>query len=535
MAVPSSTKRLLAVIALVVGCRLFASAVVQTPDWRPARPWHGFNLTGLFDWQDKPRSEFEFFPRSSGLFPEEHFRWMREWGFNFARLPMDYRNWSLTNDWFSIREKHVREIDRAVAFGRKYGIHVQLCFHRAPGFTILSWDPEPVRLAESDEALAAFAFQWAYFARRYRGVPNETLSFNLVNEPTGFTEARYEQIVRTVVAAIRKEDPARFVMADGNRVASQPMPSLYGIPALGQAMRGYAPHAVSHFASWWMPNGMPPQWPVMPDAPAPGHLDGTAHPQHCPIVIENAPAGDWTLGFVTVRDGTRLRVRADGQTVLDYTFAVDPAATNLWLSNRPDGKTDRTNGHPRFPLRFVLMAPARELEIAVANANGYAKFLSADVLRNGRRATLGAWTNGREIRNNYRQRFVGFGATRPFRSTEDNASFEGRHSTSGQDTLARYSYAPWEDADKTGEFVMCGEFGAYARVPHATALAWIEDNLRLFRSRGWGWALWELDGEFGVLDTGRTDVPLEDFNGHKLDRKLLDLLRRYAAEPSGGE
>ena len=30
---------------------------------------------------------------------------------------------------------------------------------------------------------------------------------------------------------------------------------------------------------------------------------------------------------------------------------------------------------------------------------------------------------------------------------------------------------------------------------------------------------------FGILDSGRTDVAYEDFRGHKLDRKMLDVLR----------
>ena len=29
------------------------------------------------------------------------------------------------------------------------------------------------------------------------------------------------------------------------------------------------------------------------------------------------------------------------------------------------------------------------------------------------------------------------------------------------------------------------------------------------------------------MDSGRMDVAYEDFNGHKLDRKMLELLMRY--------
>ena len=36
--------------------------------------------------------------------------------------------------------------------------------------------------------------------------------------------------------------------------------------------------------------------------------------------------------------------------------------------------------------------------------------------------------------------------------------------------------------------------------------------------------MWEFRGSFGIIDSGRADVDYEDFRGHKLDRKLLDLL-----------
>jgi endoglucanase len=41
---------------------------------------------------------------------------------------------------------------------------------------------------------------------------------------------------------------------------------------------------------------------------------------------------------------------------------------------------------------------------------------------------------------------------------------------------------------------------------------------------GLGWALWNLRGSFGILDSHRSDVDYEDFHGHKLDRKMLNVL-----------
>jgi endoglucanase len=86
---------------------------------------------------------------------------------------------------------------------------------------------------------------------------------------------------------------------------------------------------------------------------------------------------------------------------------------------------------------------------------------------------------------------------------------------------------PWFLLEARGGRVMVGEFGAYRETPHDVVLRWMEDMLANWKDAGWGWALWEFRGSFGVLDSGRKDVEYEDFQGHKLDRKMLELLQRY--------
>src|SRR6476660_3282873 len=96
--------------------------------------WYGFNLLEYFstdpDWM-------KYFPyQSDGMFLENDFRWIRDWGFNWVRLPMDYRFWTAP-DLFTIDEKKIEPIDRAVRLGEKYHVHINICLHRAPGFCIL--------------------------------------------------------------------------------------------------------------------------------------------------------------------------------------------------------------------------------------------------------------------------------------------------------------------------------------------------------------------------------------------------------------
>ena len=88
------------------------------------------------------------------------------------------------------------------------------------------------------------------------------------------------------------------------------------------------------------------------------------------------------------------------------------------------------------------------------------------------------------------------------------------------------SIAPWQKLEFQGVGVMVGEWGVFSRTPHDVVLAWMHDALEVWKDAGWGWALWHFRGDFGVLDSNRKDVAYEDFRGHKLDRKMLDLLRK---------
>jgi endoglucanase len=88
-------------------------------------------------------------------------------------------------------------------------------------------------------------------------------------------------------------------------------------------------------------------------------------------------------------------------------------------------------------------------------------------------------------------------------------------------------YAPWVDLARKGVGVHCGECGCWKKTPHPVFLAWFTDVLDILTAHGIGYALWNFRGDFGILDSGRTDIEYEDWHGRKLDRKLLDLLQKH--------
>lgn len=93
-------------------------------------------------------------------------------------------------------------------------------------------------------------------------------------------------------------------------------------------------------------------------------------------------------------------------------------------------------------------------------------------------------------------------------------------------TLEAY-YKPWIELAQKGVGVHCGECGCWNRTPHNVFLAWFNDVLDILSSHEIGFAVWNFIGDFGVLNSRRGDVDYEDWHGHKLDKKFLDLMMKY--------
>ncbi len=338
------------------------------PEQRVLPRWRGFNLLEMFL---EPQGD-----KYDGNFRENDFKWIADWGFDFVRIPMTYVRFVEGNDLWTLREDELANVDRAVELGSKYGIHVCLNLHRAPGYCVNNSRREPFSLWRDEEAVALFCHYWETFARRYKGVASDRLSFNLVNEPkeprevnprSDFSESDYERVVRRAVAAIRAIDPDRLIIADGVSFGNRLMPQLSDL-GVAQSCRAYLPMQVSHYRAEW------------------------------------------------VRGMDR----------------VEPA----WPLSLPSGEV---------------------------------------------------WD---------------------------------------REALVQH-YRQWAALTEKGVGVHCGEGGGYSRTPHRVVLDWLGDVLSILAEFGIGYALWNLRGSFGILDSGRADVRYADWYGHQLDSELLELLQRY--------
>lgn len=354
--------------------------------------WRGFNLLEKF-----------ITANSNDPFQESDFALIAELGFDFVRLPMSYRCWSDSSDWKKLDEKTLKEIDQAVEFGKQYGVHTNISFHRAPGYSVDRSLKEPFNLWLDEEAQQAFDYHWSHFAQRYKGIPNKNVSFNLVNEPGSLdfertkplTPELHGKVMRRVVKAIRDVDPNRLIFADGMWWGRDPMPDLADLNIV-QSNRGYEPSQITHYLAGWVDGATKwpvPTWPLVPEL------------------------------------STELRYLSD------------------------------------------------------------------------------------EMNQTYKNKLERWGIP---------IDMEW-----GRERILLQMIDPWKKVQAMGVGVHVGEFGAFSKTPHDVVLAWMRELMGQWKEAGWGWAMWNFRGGFGILDSERADVQYEDFKGHKLDRKMLELIKEF--------
>jgi aryl-phospho-beta-D-glucosidase BglC (GH1 family) len=220
---------------------------------------YGFNMLWMFSLGMR---------ETPGKPNERELDFIAERGFNFIRVPTDYRYWTEGFDYFHPDERVLENLDAYLDECRKRGLHMCLNLHRAPGYCINNNDLEKHNLWEDKEAQEAFAFLWAYFAKKFKGVPSSELSFDLINEPPdigqyGFTRDKHEYVIRNTIKAIKDVDPDREIVIDGISGGGVAIPELADAGAIHSG-RGYEPFLISHHLAEWCGNVKWADTPVYP-------------------------------------------------------------------------------------------------------------------------------------------------------------------------------------------------------------------------------------------------------------------------------
>ncbi len=176
--------------------------------------------------EETARAFFESYRQN--FITEADLREIKRLGFNFVRLPFNYRH--LVNDQRpgEYAENVFAPVDQLFDWCRRHGLYVLLDMHAAPGgqnttspadsstgFAEL-WSQEPYQ----DRSIKL----WEQMARRYGGEPS-LMGYNLLNEPitdqfgpldASAQTAAMNAFYRRLIPAIRAIDPQHCIVVEGN-------------------------------------------------------------------------------------------------------------------------------------------------------------------------------------------------------------------------------------------------------------------------------------------------------------------------------
>lgn len=464
----------------------------------------GFNLLGKFDvsWSNKG-------------FSEKDFSTIHELGFNFVRLPVDYRTYTKYADWDTFIESEVKEIDNAVSWGQQYEIHVCLNLHRAPGYCVNSSTlPANQNLSLWTDSVAqkAFVKHWKFFAERYKNIPAADLSFNLVNEPdNNVSEENYVRVMKMAIDSIHAISPNRLIFVDGTGYARQIILSLKDEPNVAQAIHSYDPFHLTHYKASWV-NGSDtwpvPQWPMLYVStylygPWKSEFKSTLKLQG------NFPAG--TEIIVNVRQvsvESTLQIRAGTNLVLNKKFvcSADPGDDFTQVVQTQWGYQNISNKD------FKVTLNSATNQISLENASGDWMTINSVSFR------IGDETHSYFLADDSwggKQKTYVIDENWKLKTPEGEEPFPFENYQTNFD-LARENNIP----------LMVQEFGVHNQTPHRVAVDFLADLSALFRENNMGWALWNFTGSFGIANSSRSDCNYEWYNGYQLDREMLDALTK---------
>lgn len=74
----------------------------------------------------------------------------------------------------------------------------------------------------------------------------------------------------------------------------------------------------------------------------------------------------------------------------------------------------------------------------------------------------------------------------------------------------REFYRPRWELESLGVPVHVGEFGCYERTPDEVSRAWFAGLFAVYAEFGWGYALWEFEGPFGIVGHSRPGARFEE-------------------------
>jgi len=195
---------LLKKIIFSITCLFFLQAPFQviaqiTPKEAVLEMQKGINLGNTLEppdeggWNNPPAQEY-------------YFDMYKEAGFQCVRIPVRWDGHTQTVSPYKIDEAWMQRVEQVVDWGLTRGLYIVIDAHHE------EWIKSNYTNASYR---ARFDSIWSQIAVRFKD-KSEKLFFEILNEPHGLTKAQNDELHQRVLSIIRKTNPTRIVIFQGN-------------------------------------------------------------------------------------------------------------------------------------------------------------------------------------------------------------------------------------------------------------------------------------------------------------------------------
>lgn len=506
--VPAASEE--AVTAVLAEDAMTLAQALPAAAWNALPTWNGVTLQNMHQYDWEPYGQPQVFSR-------EDVESIAQLGFNFIRVPLDTRLFFDLDDPSQVRLDRLLNLDDLISWCAEYGIHLCPDVHFAFG---LSTDEDPFNdtIWENSEEQALFVTFWDLLAERYKDVPSNLLSFNLMNEPSPYVaEEDYGALMREAMAAIRAHTPERLIFVDMLMTATEPAYSLVR-DKVAQSFHFYEPAAMTAGKGCW------------PMYNCGGFIERESGV--CGFGLEgDFPAGT-TVSFTlnSIHGDGKIIAEAGGERIYQWDFGKDAVGENGCVTINEEGTDGEYRDYPSVEHTVTLAKGTPGVEIYAEGNCGWFGLDSLNVTTGGKRYCFQTLDRPDLLpegstREDCRNPHIVF-------NEDGSVSDDGDlyFSVVDKEFINRRFAELKAFSEETGVAVMLQEFGVRYEADYEDTLAWFDDLLAAANENGFNWCGWDYFGAysfFAVNDETRQGATYEPFSYGLIATELYDVFKSH--------
>lgn len=495
----------------------------------------GFGISTKLQFEGNPgMSEDKLKSLDSRQWSEKELRMTSEWGFNYLRVTEDYL-YLFDKDAAVADKNEFQKLDYLISWALKYRVHIDFQLSDYPGWA------NNADTASTDQDLDYFTNPikqertkqiWAVIVNRYKGIPNNVLTFSMNHEimnntrssaapPAVFTQDDVYNASMDLINSIRSIDPDRLLFFESAYLGDKtPIATSYMKDA--NVVQTFKNFGTNSFAYWnfkgidgYDEGGFIPNWPLVQYDMSPGicmqqdsngvqtpslSFNGALH-QGTQFNISMEQVGGAGT-FMVIADGNQIYnqyITGDTKTI-SFTLGYDAQKLDIYF----DGWLIWNGFSVKLPEQYGVKKRFRSAS-AGSVLSVTSEVETSEISLKPEYSSTMKW--------NY-----------PYVVTlKDDITYttDGDRNEIGKGTLLNAAESWMQQCNTYGITGLCNEITLYGVVDSPGLLQYIDDVTSVFKQFGIGWVDADLDIFSGLRYNPRYGMTPVWYNGYQLDVEML--------------